>query len=115
MNDMTPEQLDRWRALDWKLIPGAPTQPLLNMALDEVLAERVGRGERPPTLRIWGWNRPCIVLGRFQSVRNEVDEEAAARTTCKLCAASAAAARCSSSQKGPSPGRSTPRSSWSTG
>jgi lipoate-protein ligase A len=79
MTEMTPEQLERWRALDWKLIPGAPTPPLLNMALDEVLAERVGRGERAPTLRIWGWSRPCIVLGRFQSVRNEIDEAAAER------------------------------------
>ena len=79
MRDMTQEQLERWRALDWQLIPGAPTPPLLNMALDEVLSERVGRGERRPTLRIWGWSNPCIVLGRFQSVRNEVDEEAAAR------------------------------------
>jgi lipoate-protein ligase A len=79
MSEMSQEHLDRWRALDWKLIPGAPTPPLLNMALDEVLAERVGRGERPPTLRIWGWSQPCVVLGRFQSVRNEVDEDAAAR------------------------------------
>jgi lipoate-protein ligase A len=37
----------------------------------------VGRGERPPTLRIWGWTNKCIVLGRFQSVRNEVDEAVA--------------------------------------
>src|SRR3712207_3699715 len=79
MTEMTPEQLARWRALDWRLIPGAPTEPLLNMALDEVLVERVGHRKRPPTLRIWGWSRPCIVLGRFQSVRNEVDEEAAVR------------------------------------
>lgn len=84
MSEMTPEQLARWRALDWQLIPGAPTPPLLNMALDEVLAERVGLGERPPTLRIWGWSRPCIVLGRFQSVRNEVDEEAAARNDVQI-------------------------------
>jgi lipoate---protein ligase len=84
MSEMTPEQLARWRALDWKLIPGAPTQPLLNMALDEVLAEQVGQGERSPTLRIWGWSRPCIVLGRFQSVRNEVDEEAAARNDVQI-------------------------------
>lgn len=49
----------------------------MNMALDEVLTERVGRGERPPTLRIWAWSRRCVVLGRFQSVRNEVNEEVA--------------------------------------
>jgi lipoate-protein ligase A len=44
-----------------------------------VLTEEVGAGRRPPTLRVWGWSAPCIVLGRFQSVRNEIDEEAAAR------------------------------------
>lgn len=68
---------DRWRAYEWHIIPGVPRAPLLNMALDEVLTHRVGRGERKPTIRIWGWDRSCIVLGRFQSVRNEVDEAAA--------------------------------------
>ena len=68
---------DRWQRYDWRVIPGVPRAPLLNMALDEVLTHRVGRGERRPTIRIWGWDRSCIVLGRFQSVRNEVDEAAA--------------------------------------
>jgi lipoate-protein ligase A len=67
----------RWRALDWRLIPETPRAPSLNMALDEVLTLRVGRGERPPTLRIWGWSGRCVVLGRFQSVRNEVNAEVA--------------------------------------
>jgi lipoate---protein ligase len=71
------EHRARWRGLDWRLIPGEPRPPLVNMALDEVLTLRVGRGERPPTLRVWGWDRRCVVLGRFQSVRNEVDEAAA--------------------------------------
>ena len=68
----------RWRGYDWQLIPGVPRAPLMNMALDEVLTLRVGHGERPPTLRIWGWSGKCVVLGRFQSVRNEVNEAAAA-------------------------------------
>jgi lipoate-protein ligase A len=67
----------RWRGYDWRVIPELPLRPQLNMALDEVLTLRVGRGERPPTLRIWGWAAPCVVIGRFQSVKNEVDEEAA--------------------------------------
>jgi len=67
----------RWRAYDWRLIPGVPRAPLMNMALDEVLTLRVGSGERPPTIRIWGWSERCVVLGRFQSVKNEVDEAAA--------------------------------------
>ena len=69
--------LDRWRAYDWQLIPPAPRPPQMNMALDEVLTLRVGRGERPPTIWIWGWSGPCVVLDRFQSVRNEVNEAAA--------------------------------------
>src|SRR5688572_25696717 len=62
----------RWRGYDWRLIPAVPQRPLINMALDEVLTLRVGRGLRPPTLRIWGWANRCVVLGRFQSVKNEV-------------------------------------------
>ena len=68
---------ERWRAYDWRLLPAVPRPPLMNMALDEVLTEWVGRGERPPTLRIWGWTGRCVVLGRFQSVRNEVNDAAA--------------------------------------
>jgi lipoate-protein ligase A len=77
--DLTAAEESRWRALSWRLLPETPRAPLVNMALDEVLTERVGSGEREPTLRIWGWSAPCVVLGRFQSVRNEVDEDAAAR------------------------------------
>src|SRR5258708_38537397 len=64
-----------WRSFDWRLIPSMPTSPVMNMALDAVLTERVGAGKRPATLRIWGWDASCVVLGRFQSVRNEIDEE----------------------------------------
>ena len=78
-SSLAPADAARWRALPWNLLPAVARPPLLNMALDEVLVERVGAGRRPPTLRIWGWSAPCVVLGRFQSVRNEVDEEAAAR------------------------------------
>ncbi|HET7360026.1 MAG TPA: biotin/lipoate A/B protein ligase family protein, partial [Rhodanobacteraceae bacterium] len=39
---------------------------------DEVAARR-----RPPTLRVWEWSSSCVVIGRFQSLRNEVDADAA--------------------------------------
>ncbi len=68
---------DRWRAYDWHLIPAVRRSPAMNMALDAVLAERIGAGARPATLWVWGWNAPCVVLGRFQSVRNEIDEQGA--------------------------------------
>ena len=62
-----------WRDYDWQLIHGEAYEPLLQMALDQVLAEEVGAGRRKPTLRIWEWDKPGVVIGSFQSVKNEVD------------------------------------------
>ena len=70
---------DRFHALDWELVHEGPQSPALHMALDEVLTDAVAAGLRGPTLRIWEWAAPTVVLGRFQSLRNEVDSEAAAR------------------------------------
>jgi lipoate---protein ligase len=69
----------QWHDHDWHLIHTAPQAPALHMALDEVLTHEVGAGLRPPTLRIWEWAGPAVVIGRFQSLRNEVDAEAARR------------------------------------
>lgn len=62
-----------WTDYDWQLIHGAAYPPVLQMALDQVLSEEVGAGRRKPTLRIWEWNEPGVVIGSFQSVKNEVD------------------------------------------
>ena len=70
---------ERFAALDWELVHEAPQSPALHMALDEVLTDEVAAGRRGPTLRIWEWAAPTVVLGRFQSLRNEVDSEAAAQ------------------------------------
>lgn len=69
----------RWRDHDWRLILDTPRQPVLQMALDEALTLAVAEGRRAPTLRIWEWAANAVVLGRFQSVRNEVDPEGAQR------------------------------------
>ena len=74
----------RWRAYTWRLIPEVARPPVMNMAIEEVLTLKVGAGERPPTIRIWGWAAPCVVLGRFQSVKNEVDRAAADRLGIQL-------------------------------
>lgn len=77
----TAADIDRftagWKALDWRLIPEVGRSPALNVALDEVLTDRVGAGLRPPTLRFWRWTEPAVVIGRTQSVANEVDLDAA--------------------------------------
>ena len=65
--------------LDWELVHHAPQPPALHMALDQVLTDEVSAGHRPPTLRIWEWSSATVVLGRFQSVANEVDMDAASR------------------------------------
>ncbi|MCF3102528.1 lipoate--protein ligase family protein [Streptomyces roseoverticillatus] len=68
-----------WHYYDWQLIHDGPQPPALHMALDEVLTAEVAAGRRPPTLRVWEWESPAVVIGSFQSLRNEVDLEAAGR------------------------------------
>ncbi|MEJ7647781.1 MAG: biotin/lipoate A/B protein ligase family protein [Nakamurella sp.] len=53
--------------------------PVMHVALDEVIAHEVADGTRPPTLRFWDWDSPLVVIGSFQSVRNEIDPDGAAR------------------------------------
>ncbi|MGW4658496.1 lipoate--protein ligase family protein [Streptomyces sp. NPDC004279] len=72
-------QATDWTDYDWQLVHDRPQSPALHMALDEVLTEEVAAGRRPPTLRVWEWGGPAVVIGSFQSLRNEVDAEAAER------------------------------------
>jgi lipoate---protein ligase len=53
--------------------------PAEHVALDQVLARELASGERGPTFRFWEWQNPAVVIGSFQSLRNEVDSEAAER------------------------------------
>lgn len=68
-----------WRDHDWQIVHDGPVSPNLHLALDQVLTEEVGAGRRGPTLRFWEWDSPAVVIGSFQSLRNEVDLEAAER------------------------------------
>ncbi|HEX2901935.1 MAG TPA: biotin/lipoate A/B protein ligase family protein [Jatrophihabitans sp.] len=68
-----------WTDHDWLLIHRPPELPQYHMALDQILIEEVAAGRRPPMLRVWEWAAPCVVIGSFQSVRNEVDLAAAER------------------------------------
>ncbi len=67
----------RWSSLRWELIRSGGLSAYVNQALDEVLVDSLSSGERGATIRIWDWTGVCAVLGRFQSVRNEIDEAAA--------------------------------------
>lgn len=68
-----------WRDFEWQLVHPAAVRPALHLALDQVLTDEVGAGRRRPTLRIWEWDEPAVVIGSFQSLANEVDLEAASK------------------------------------
>ncbi len=46
-----------------------------NMALDEVLIERIALKKSLPALRFYGWSPKAISIGYFQSLEEEVDVE----------------------------------------
>jgi lipoate-protein ligase A len=54
-----------------------PLPAQVQVALEEVLLERVVAGRRGPTLRFWEWAEPALVLGSHQVLANEVDAGAA--------------------------------------
>ena len=62
-----------WADHHWNIIAPSVLPTHVNVALDEVLTEEVGAGRRNPTLRFWDWEEPSVVIGSFQSVRNELD------------------------------------------
>lgn len=68
-----------WEDYRFEIIHDAPFHPALHVALDEVLAHEVAEGRRGPVLRFWEWDAPLVVIGSFQSVKNEIDLEALRR------------------------------------
>ncbi|WP_426995778.1 lipoate--protein ligase family protein [Pseudarthrobacter sp. N5] len=68
-----------WSDHHWNVIAPVVLSTHVNVALDEVLTEEVGAGRRNPTLRFWDWEEPSVVIGRFQSVRNEINPDGVAR------------------------------------
>ncbi|MGO1317386.1 MAG: lipoate--protein ligase family protein, partial [Cellulomonadaceae bacterium] len=72
-------QATGWADHTFEIIHEGPQTPAMHMALDQAISEAVDAGTRGPTLRIWEWGAPAVVIGSFQSLRNEVDPEGAAR------------------------------------
>lgn len=68
-----------WDDHTFDVIGPVSMDPAMHVALDEVLTKEVAAGTRQPTLRLWEWDRPLVVIGSFQSYRNEIDPEGAAR------------------------------------
>jgi lipoate-protein ligase A len=53
----------------WRLLSHAAGDGAWNMAVDEAVADAVGRGHSPPTLRWYDWRRPTVSFGLLQRVR----------------------------------------------
>lgn len=64
-----------WDDHTFDLIAPVVMPPVMHVALDEVLPAEVAAGRRGPLLRIWDWDSPLVVIGSFQSVRNEIDAD----------------------------------------
>lgn len=60
----------------WRLIRSGPSTGACNMALDEVLLERVATGRSLPILRLYGWQPATITLGYFQRTELAVNLDA---------------------------------------
>ncbi len=56
----------------------SPLPAHVQMAVEEVLVDRLAAGRRGPTLRFWEWSERALVLGSHQVLANEVDRAAAA-------------------------------------
>ena len=68
-----------WEDHEFTYLDPGPLTPATHVALDEVLSRELAQGRRGPTFRFWEWEDPAVVIGSFQSLRNEVDEEGARR------------------------------------
>jgi len=56
-----------------RLIRYSENDGFLNMAIDEALMGFVSKGISPSTIRFYGWKPPCVSVGFFQSVNEEVN------------------------------------------
>ena len=68
-----------WDDLSFEVIGPRVLPPVMHVALDEVIPREVLAGRRGPTFRIWDWDSPLVVIGSYQSLRNEIDAEGAER------------------------------------
>jgi lipoate-protein ligase A len=55
------------------VLPPVALPAHVQLALEEVLLDRLVAGRRGPTLRFWEWSEPALVLGSHQVLANEVD------------------------------------------
>jgi lipoate-protein ligase A len=63
----------------WRLLQTGYGTGFSNMAIDKAILVANSTGSVPPTVRFYGWIPPTISIGYFQSLTEEIDEEACER------------------------------------
>lgn len=61
--------------IEWKYMSSGTNDAFYNMALDELLMEKVRDKTLPAVLRFYEWETPTLSLGYFQKVSKEIDLE----------------------------------------
>jgi lipoyl(octanoyl) transferase len=59
--------------MTWRLLNYRPHGAFENMAIDEAIFRETIKNDRPPTLRFYGWLRPAVSIGYFQTLKNEIN------------------------------------------
>lgn len=68
----------------WAFLENTPQDAAINMALDEALLHWHQKGEIPPTLRFYRWNKPTLSIGYFQKVDGKIDLQGIKKHQCQL-------------------------------
>jgi len=63
--------------LKWRLIKNIETNGAMQMAIDEAILNCRIKGLIPNTLRFFTWNPPCVTIGFFQNLKQEINLEKA--------------------------------------
>jgi lipoate-protein ligase A len=63
----------------WRVLKSGYHSGYYNMAVDEAVFLGVKQGKSPPTLRIYGFDPPCLSLGFFQRISREINLDGCAR------------------------------------
>lgn len=59
--------------MEWRLITQDGVSGSFGLAADESIALRAGNGESPPTLRLYTYESHSALVGRFQTIQNELN------------------------------------------
>jgi lipoate-protein ligase A len=59
--------------LSWRVIKLEEHDAYTNMGIDEAILESVRDAKSNPTIRFYGWKPSAVSIGRFQSMRKEVN------------------------------------------